>query len=201
MIDVQVANKLFLLDYIRSAGICFSGTPASNDLFFSKAAVAGAGRIVTVHDKLLTIRRHINPDSISSKRGRHVSHALRELQKTYDWLKEHDLLRYCINDYLALFDNTVNYEMKNGIDPVFAEEMAHMLDHNEPWISLNNEQKKSALSKCMGDRGMEAEKPMRKIYSAGKISRIEARNEIIKRRNENKRLMQEMVGNCLNIKL
>ena len=201
MIDVQIANKLFSLDYINSAAISFSETPASNDLFFSKTAVAGAERIVLVHDKLLTIRRFINPDSISSNRGKHVSHALRELQKIYDWLNDHDLLRYCMVDYLVLFDGTVNYEMKNGIDPAFAEEMAYMLKCSEPWIGMSTEQKKRALSMSMGNRGMEAEKPLRKIYSARKISRIKSRNEIIKRRNENKRLMQEMVRNSLSEQL
>ena len=197
-IDVQVSNKLFLLEYIRSLGIRFSEVPSSNDLFFSKAAVAGAERIVVVHDDLVTIRRNINPSSISSNRSMKTQYALPELQKIYDWLKEQDLLRFCKEDYIEFFDATVNYELKNGVSPLFSQELARMLSCNEPWRKIKREQIRRVLPRSLGDAGMEARKPIRRFYSSGRKSKIRARNEIIDQRNENKRRMQEMIRGCLD---
>ena len=198
MVDVQVANKLFLLDYIRSLSIRFSEVPASNDLFFSKAAIAGAERIVFVHQKLVTIQRYINPSSISSNRGNRTHYALYELQKLYHWLEEQNLCGRCMEDYLRVFDNTVNYEMKNGVNPVFAEEMARMLQCSRPWTDMSREQIMQALRTSMGETGMERIKPLRPYYSAGKAAKINARNEISRNRNETKRRMQELVREKLD---
>lgn len=193
MIDVQVSNKLFRLDFIKQQRIVFSETPASNDLFFSKAAVACSERIVVIHDDLITIRRHINPDSISSKRGKYTHIALLEFQKLYNWMEERDLIGTYITDWLHLFDVTANYEMKNGINPFFADEFARILNCEKPWIELNSDQIKQILIRSLGEKGNEKIKKPEKDLAYEDLEKLKAYNEISGERNSNKLHMQEMV--------
>ena len=85
-ISIQIAANMFRLAFIKKHKLKFSETPVSNDLFFSKATLVRAERIVFTHSNLLTIRRHINSKSISSDRGKNSRIALGELRKFYNWL-------------------------------------------------------------------------------------------------------------------
>ncbi len=193
MIDTSNQNKMFLLDFIKTKEIRFSETPASNDLFFSKAIIALAERIVVVHDDLVTIRRHINPNSISSDRKKYSHIALTELQKFYKWMKDKDIIGAYISDYIWMFDVTANYEMKNGINPLFAEQMANILNNEEPWKKLSGSQIMKALTESFGDNGREREKTTANENAAGEIKEIDRKNSIIKERNRCRACMQEMI--------
>ena len=171
MIDVQVSNKLYLLNFIKDSGLRFSETPASNDVFFSKASLAISNRVAVVHDTLLTIRRYINSESISSNRGEYSQYALSELHKLYSWLDEQNLLKSMHHDYLRFFDGTVNYEIKNGINPSFAENLARMLKYEKPWSDMAPFQITRALSSSMSYEG----------------------SEIIDKRKESRACMQSMI--------
>lgn len=193
MIDVHISDKLFLLDFVKAAGLRFSETPASNDLFFSKAALAVSDRVAVIHDSLLTIRRYLNPQSVSSNRGNYSHYALAELQKLYNWLDKQLLLKKLQHDYLAFFDATVNYEIKNGINPLFAEELVRILKCERPWSGMSAFQISRALKRSMGEKGREACKKVPAGASSDEIKRAASANEIIDKRNESRACMQTMI--------
>ena len=199
MIDVQVANKLYLLDFIKSSGLRFSETPASNDVFFSRATLAIADRVAVVHDTLLTIRRYINPESISSNRGNYSHHALTELQKLYNWLDRQALLKIMRHDYLKIFDGAVNYEIKNGVNPLFAEELARILKNEKPWSQMTPHQISRALKNSMAEESNEVYKDIPAEASSDELKTIQSYNEIIESRNQSRASMQAMIKRLLQL--
>ena len=192
-IDVQVSNKIILMDFIKKNNLRFSETKASNDLFFVKATIALADRIVVVNDNLITIRRYINPESISSNRGKYSYIALKELQKLYQWMEERDLLKYFIFDYLHMFDVTVNYEMKNSVNPVFAKDFVQIINCEAPWRKLNGGQLMHVLETSFGDKGAEIIKVPEVDANDEEKVKTEIRNEKVKIRNKNRKSMQELI--------
>lgn len=192
-IHVRINSKMYRLDFIVSNGLRFSETKATNDLFFSKASLAAAERITVVQDKLITVRRYLNPDSITSNRGQYSPIALGELHKLYNRLKDTDMLRFCMPDYLFYFDGTLNYEMKCSINPVFAEELVRMLVHEEPWKDLTAGQIMKILRRSMGAEGNEAIVVPDDNADAAETEKIRLSNEIKKMRNANKLRNQELI--------
>ena len=192
-IDVQISNKMILLDFIKKHGLKFSETRASNDVFFSIALTACAERIVVIHDDLIKIRRFINPHSISSSRGKYSQIALMEIQKLYHWMHERDLLKYYLSDYLYWMDGALNYEMKNSVNPLLAKEMAHILNCDEPWIKIKSSQVIQILTNSLGDKGAEQILKPEQNTDDDEIKRLQNRNNIVKERNENRCRMQELI--------
>ena len=192
-ISIQIAANMFRIEFIKKHKLRFSETQASNDVFFSKATLVSAESIVFTHSNLITIRRHINRMSISSKRGKYSHIALNELRKIYDWLEEYDLLATFINDYLWLFDVTVNYEIKNGVNNIFAEELARILNNDDPWKNFNNDQIKIILTRTLGNAGFEQINSPEGREKTDESEQLQLRNRVAESRNENKRRMQELI--------
>ena len=193
LVDTSNQNKIFLLDFIKTACIRYSETPATNDLFFSKATLASADRIVVIHDDLVTIRRFVNPQSISSHRGVHSHIALTELNKLYNWLNERGILGIHISEYLWLFDITLNYEMKNGVNIFLAEETVRTLNCDDPWINMNSGQIMQILKNSFDKKSGELIKAIPDGISSDKAEKIKTYNNIIKKRNESRTDMQELI--------
>ena len=193
LVDTSNQNKIFLLDFIKTACIRYSETPATNDLFFSKATLASADRIVVIHDDLVTIRRFINPQSISSHRGVHSHIALTELNKLYNWLNERGILGVHTSDYMWLFDVTLNYEMKNGVNIFLAEETVRTLNCDDPWINMNSGQIMQILKNSFDKKSGELIKAIPDGISSDKAEKIKTYNNIIKKRNESRTDMQELI--------
>ena len=192
-IDIQIANKMILMDFLKRNNLKFSETKASNDLFFAKATLACADRIVVVNDDLLIIRRFINPNSISSNRSNYSHIALNELQKLYQWMEERDMLKYYISDYFSMFDITVNYEMKNGVNPIFIKELARIINCESVWKKMNGGQIMQVLERSFGDKGAEIIASSIDDANDEEKKKIEARNEKIRIRNKNRNIVQELV--------
>ena len=194
MIDIQICNRLFLRDFLKTNKLKFSETIMGNDLFFSLASISCSDRITVIHDDLLTVRRFINPQSISSRRSDHSHMILKEWHKLYEWLKKRDLLKYYLFDFLIMFDVSVNYEIKNGINPLYAKELARILNCDEPWKKLNGDQLSRVMPISFGSKGIE--KPNDTFSNDNDNSEYvkkQKRDEIRKIRNKNRFLMQQMI--------
>ena len=186
MIGIHVGGKMYRTGFIKRNELRFSEVRVLNDLYFSKAAVAAADSIVVVDEELVTIRRCINPKSITATRSRYSHAAIAELQKIYNWMIKCDMLETYISDYLWLVDCTFNYEMGNGVNHLFAEEAARMLNCDEPWKNMGGAQIVSVLSRAFGKKNL---KP-------GNISSdivCSDNTKFFKLRTENKTKMIELI--------
>ena len=193
MVDIQLCNRIFLRSFLEKNDLIFSEVKVGNDVFFSLASIACAGRIAVINENLLTVRRFINKDSVSSDRYKNSHVVLKEWRKLYKWLSDNDLLKYYMSDYLKWFDISANYEMKSGINSLFAKDTANILNCDEPWKKLNVDQLIRILKKSLGKEGTISAISYSKEEDPERIKEIQARNEIIKQRNKNILCMQELI--------
>lgn len=193
MINIQICNLLFRLDFIKRIDIKFSETIVGNDIFFVKAAIASAERIITIHENLMTIRRFINPQSLTSGRSKNLWVVLGEWRKLYLWLKERDLLKKCLSGFLKSLDRSVNYDIKIGVNLLYAKEMARMINCDEPFKMLNSEQIFKLFVNSFSDTGKCNIMSVPTGISIRELEKIKEYNEVKKQRNENRQRMLELV--------
>ena len=108
-------------------------------------------------------------------------------------MKKQDLLDIYISDYLKMFDNSANYEMQQGINPLFADEMVRIISTDVPWKNMSSSQLRKVLLKSFTEVSSGVDKTITKGLSPDELERISRRNRIRKERNESKFLIQEMI--------
>ena len=136
----RVTNKLYRRDFIINAGIRFSESVISNDIFFNFATLFSAKRIATVRRDLLEYRLNINPKSLTSKRRTNLTVVLDELEKIYRWMNEYDIIKDHLADYMTIFNNSVSYSCGFEPEESFLQGVARTLNAEEPWCKMSSEE-------------------------------------------------------------
>lgn len=85
-------SMLFRREFIKEAGLAFQPLYHADDLFFSYAALAAAGRITYIDEKLLFYRKG-NENSQSFNKNRTPLAALQACARLKEWLEERNLYK------------------------------------------------------------------------------------------------------------
>lgn len=89
-ITIGPINKMYRTEFIKNSDIRYCTTRVSNDNLFGMATLLAAKRILCISNNLLTVQRHINPDSITSKRANHLEDTVNVFIDFYNWLEKHN---------------------------------------------------------------------------------------------------------------
>ena len=136
-IDVGIQYKMFKKSFVEKNRLRFSHTYVSNDWFFDHASRISADRIVAVHKKLVTYRKHINKCSITSNRGNHIEDSIKVTRELWQWLKDnHHLPKY--KDYfISAFDGALGYNIRFGGNAGFTDAIVKTINEDEPWAGMD----------------------------------------------------------------
>ena len=140
IIGGAIWNKLYRREFILEHDLRFSSTRVANDSFFLCASASVAKRIVGVDEYLLTIRRHINPNSISSKRAEHTEDTITVRQELYDWLEKKGLEETFRNTHCMGCVFNIEYNAGYAYNHAFVRAAVEMLCTREPWILPEREE-------------------------------------------------------------
>ena len=131
-------NKMYRTKFVKDLGLQYSSTKIANDVFFTLSTLLKAERIVFEKENLLTVRRHVNPNSITSNRGLHIADAIRVYKELYEFLVAQDMA----NKYLPYLCQSVAtsflYNSQYGVSQEFVMELAGWLQQ-EPWLSWSKQ--------------------------------------------------------------
>jgi len=144
-------NKLLRRELIETQGLKFMNTRVSNDEFFVTAAMTSAKRLVAVKDELLTIRRFVNPDSVTSGRSKCNEDIVKVMDRLYRWLKENGYWKAREEDYYYKVASFLEYNSEFDYNEKFVEEMACTLGTEKPWKNLSNTKLKQVLNMKIAD--------------------------------------------------
>ena len=129
LISQGPTNKLYRREFVQENGLRYSSTRASNDVSFWYHALFCAKRIACIPDQLITVRQHINPDSITSNRGEHIEDIVTAYRESYEALRETGLEQkygreFCISMICSLRYNGRFREKDSFVEAVcrFLEE-------------------------------------------------------------------------------
>lgn len=131
-------NKLFRKKFITDQGLRYMDSRISNDEFFVTAAMTSARRLVSVKDALLTIRRFVNPDSISSGRSKCNEDIVKVMDCIYRWLVKNGYWKTREEDYYEKIEEFLRYNSEFDYNEKFVDEMARVLSTEKPWKNLSN---------------------------------------------------------------
>lgn len=138
-------NKIFQRKMVLENKLRFSSTRIQNDVFFVTTAMFCAKRLVVIKEDLLTVRRHINADSITSNRAKYSEDSLLVLDELYTWIKSRGLWRSRCKDYYYIALSTLHYQSQFGFNEAFADGMARRLSKDYPWKRMCNTELKQVL--------------------------------------------------------
>lgn len=138
-------NKIFRRKMVLENKLRFSSTRIQNDVFFVTTAMFCAKRMVVIKEDLLTVRRHINADSITSNRAKYSEDSLLVLDELYKWIKSHGCWRMRREDYYFIALNTLHYQAQFGFNEAFVDGMARRLSKDYPWKRMCNTELKQVL--------------------------------------------------------
>ena len=138
-------NKMFRKDFIAKQGLRFMDTRMSNDEFFVTASLTAAKRLVVIKEDLLTIRRYVNPVSITSNRAKHSEDVVIVMRQIYNWLKQKGYWKTREEDYYYKVIGFLHYNAEFEYNEKFVEEMARVLSTEKPWKNISNVKMAQAL--------------------------------------------------------
>ena len=138
-------NKLFRRKMIEENGLRFSNTRIVNDEFFVTAAMTCTKRLVTIHKDLLTVRRHINKDSISTNRAKYTQDCVVVMNQIYRWLRDRGKWRHHRQGYYKKFKRALEYQSRYDYNEVFIDAVARTLSLEDPWKKMSNAKMGSLL--------------------------------------------------------
>ena len=101
-----------------------------------------------VHKHLIIVERQINPESITSNRGKYSEDVFVTLSEIYQWLKDKNLFEKYRETFYIRFVNAFLYNAEFGVNPKYVKAAVHMLNEEEPWASLRPEE----IEKLFGKR-------------------------------------------------
>ena len=138
-------NKLIRRRLVEENKLQFSRTHIMNDVFFVVAAMTCARGVAVVREDLLTSRRYINPESISSNRARHTEDFVVVLKEVRDWLAARGLWKEYRETYYTLYLNGLHYQAKYDHNEEFVRGVAKNLSRDLPWRRMGNGELKDRL--------------------------------------------------------
>lgn len=114
-------NKMYRRKFIEMNQIKYASTRIANDVEFGYEAMLLADRIVCIPQNLLTVRRYINPNSISATRKEHLADAIKSVNGLWDWAEKKQLLEEK-EQFLKIFGDAANYNSQYGVTDEFWDE-------------------------------------------------------------------------------
>ena len=142
-------NKLYKIASIKEWGLRFSETKVANDVFFVLGAMSMAKRVVAIHNSLMTFRRHHNPSSISSNRGKHTDDITKGLNQLYGFLCEKGLEKKFGSTFTSLVDVGIYYNAEYGATPQFIDAVEKMITEDLPWRDMDDRELLKSLRKSL----------------------------------------------------
>ena len=133
-------NKLYRKAFIKENNLYYSATRIANDVKFIYSAIAIAKKVVGVHKKLIHVQKRINPDSITSNRGKHIQDISEVFSELFQWLKERNLSERLCNTFCVAFKNGVIYNSQFAVNREFIEEIVYTMNEKEPWVNMNSDE-------------------------------------------------------------
>ncbi len=140
-------NRIFRRIFIEENRLSFSNTRVANDIRFIFTAIVSAKKVAGVHKHLITVEKFLNPDSITSNRGKHSQEVFIALSELYQWLREKNLFEKYSQTYLAKFEGAFLYHAGFGVNPEFIEAAVQALNVEEPFAGMDPE----AIDKLFGE--------------------------------------------------
>lgn len=108
-------NKLYRRKFVMENGIRYSATRIANDVMFGYGAMLLAERIYCLPKNLLTVRRYVNENSISSTRQMYLDQSVLAMDGLWTFVKKRELLDNRTKKQLAkIFVNTSLYNCQYG---------------------------------------------------------------------------------------
>ena len=141
-------NKMYRRTFVEENCLQYSNTRVANDARFFLTAITVAKKVVGVHKHLIIVERQINPESITSNRGKYSEDVFVTLSEIYQWLKDKNLFEKYRETFYIRFVNAFLYNAEFGVNPKYVKAAVHMLNEEEPWASLRPEE----IEKLFGKR-------------------------------------------------
>lgn len=141
-------NKLYRRSFVTENQLCFSCTRVANDVKFILSAISIAKRVVGVHKHLVTFQRNINPESITSNRGKYTHEVPSIYSELYQWLTERNLFEQHRVFFCKYFSNGVFYNSQFAVNPQLIDAVVHSLNEEEPWASMSPVEVAQVFDKC-----------------------------------------------------
>lgn len=135
-------NKLFRRQFIIEKDLRFSLTRIANDIKFTTLALVEANKIACIRENLLTVRRYVNNNSISSNRNRYLEHSIIAYRELYESLTKRGKIKLYERQLCSTVGDTIYYNGQYGKNEKFINEIKKWLKQ-APW---NNYDKKTMRS-------------------------------------------------------
>jgi len=132
-------NKLYRKAFIKNNKLFYSSTRIANDTKFIYSAISIAKKVVGVHKKLIHVQKRINPDSITSNRGKNIQDISVVFSELFQWLKERNLSERLCNAFCRAFRDGVVYNAQFAVNREFIEAIVYTLNEKEPWVNMSSD--------------------------------------------------------------
>lgn len=121
-------NKLYRRKFIIENRLRYGTTRIANDVFFGYSTMLIAERIVCLPKSLLTVRRYVNPNSITSNRKKYLEQSIYAIEQLWDWAAERKILdkdnqRQIVKSFLS----ATMYNAQYGEHEAFWEECCNFM--------------------------------------------------------------------------
>ena len=131
-------NKFYRRRFVLEKDLAFSTTRISNDVKFVLLSLAVAERIVCLPDTLVTVRRYVNPSSISANRAKHLPQFITASRELYEELEKRGLAEQYLEAYCRKSGNNIWYNCQYADDDEVVRELAARF-REAPWSRLEPE--------------------------------------------------------------
>lgn len=166
-------NKLYRREFVIENGLRYSSTRIANDVMFGCGAMMIAKRVYCLSMNLLTVRRYVNENSISSTRQKYLEQSVLAIDELWTWAKQIGLLEGDYKKQLAKkFAVGVGYNCQYGNNFRFWEASCKFIQKmKEDGISLqelkkmfnfNSQKSKERIAELMDIPGADKEVEMLK---------------------------------------
>lgn len=135
-VDVIPHNKLYRSAFARNSGVRYSGTRCGNDLFFFCAHAILADRTVCLPRELVTYRRYVSNQSISSNRGRFAHEGVAAWRECFRWAMARGVSDSVMTDLVWMSARTIDYNSQYADSERFHDAVKEMLAE-PPWSELS----------------------------------------------------------------
>ncbi|MBQ2924257.1 MAG: glycosyltransferase, partial [Anaerotignum sp.] len=150
-------NKMFSRQFIEGENMLFSETRIANDVKFTQLALIVSSKIACVRENLITVRKHVNENSISSNRGKYTPHAIRAYRELYSELQKRGLAEEYETQICNSVGSAFHYNGRFSQDGTLFEALAEWLKE-EPWTKYSRKE----IEKYLRLRGLPSMERRRK---------------------------------------
>lgn len=122
-------NKMYRRAFVEDNNLRYASTRIANDVQFGYSAMILADKIFCIPHNLLTVRRYVNPNSISATRKEHLTDSIRAVDGLWDWAKEKQLLEKGYKEqFLKIFVSAAAYNSQYGATEEFWNECVSFIN-------------------------------------------------------------------------